>query len=77
VKQLIGVIGLGALTAASMALYGAAHQQAHATRARRHDGSNKSDRQGRPEGELVLLGLDGTVVAREVNLAQQGSVARR
>lgn len=76
-KQLIGVIGLGALTAASMAFYGAAHQQAHATKTRRNNGSNKSDRQGGPAGELVLLGLDGTVIAREVNLAPQGSVARR
>ena len=30
-----------------------------------------------PAGELVLLDLDGTVSAREVNLAPQGSVTRR
>ena len=76
-KQLIGLIGFGALTAASVALYSAAPQQAHATKTRRNNGSDKSDRQGGPAGELVLLGLDGTVIAREVNLAPQGSVTRR
>ncbi|MGH7982349.1 MAG: hypothetical protein ACREFF_04285 [Candidatus Udaeobacter sp.] len=75
-KKLIGLIGFGALTAASVALYSAAHQQAHATKTR-YNGSDKSDRQGGPAGELVLLGLDGTVSAREVNLAPQGSVTRR
>jgi hypothetical protein len=34
-------------------------------------GSNLLDRQAGPEGELALLGIDGIVVAREVNLAPQ------
>jgi hypothetical protein len=34
-------------------------------------GSNLLDRQAGPEGELALLGVDGIVVAREVNLAPQ------
>ena len=76
-KQLIGLIGFGALTAASVALYSVTHQQAHATKTRRYNGSDKSDHQGGPAGELVLLGLDGTVIAREINLAPQGSVTRR
>ena len=75
-KQVISLVGLGALTAASVTLYSAAHQEAHATKTRRNNGSDKSDRQGGPAGELVLRGLDGTVIAREVNLAPQGSVTR-
>ena len=76
-KQLIGLIGLGTLIAASVAVYSAAHQQTHGTETPRNNGSNKSDRQCGPTGELVLLGLDGTIIAREVNLAPQGSVTRR
>src|SRR6476660_1277022 len=34
-------------------------------------GSNLLNRQAGPEGELALLGVDGIVVAREVNLAPQ------
>jgi hypothetical protein len=34
-------------------------------------GSNLLDRQAGPEGELALLGVDGIVVAREVDLAPQ------
>jgi hypothetical protein len=56
-KQLIGLIHLGALTAASVV----AHQKTLATKT--------PDRQLPREGELVLLGIDGTVVAREINLA--------
>jgi hypothetical protein len=68
-KQLIGLIRLGALTALSVALYGA-HQQKETT----HDHyPKKPDRQAEPKGELVLLGLDGTVIAREVNLAPHGT----
>jgi hypothetical protein len=64
-KQLIGLVHLGALTALYVALYGA-HRQTQETHSHR---SKKPDRQAEPEGELVLLGLDGTVIAREVNLA--------
>ncbi|HEY4272562.1 MAG TPA: hypothetical protein VGM65_11190 [Candidatus Udaeobacter sp.] len=68
-KQLIGLIHLGALTALYVALYGA-HRQTQATH---NHHSQKPDRQAGPEGELVLLGLDGTVIAREVNLAPHGT----
>ncbi len=64
-KELIGLVRLGALTALSVALYGA-HRQTQATH---NHHFKKPDRQARPEGELVLLGFDGTVIAREVNLA--------
>jgi hypothetical protein len=67
-EQLIGLIRLGALIALSAALY-SAHRQRQATQT-----SKESDRQAGPEGELVLLGLDGTVIAREVSLAPQGPV---
>jgi hypothetical protein len=67
-KQLIGLVRLGALTALSVALYGA-HRQTQATQATHNHHFKKPDRQARPEGELVLLGFDGTVIAREVNLA--------
>jgi hypothetical protein len=64
-KQLIGLVRLGALTAFSVALYGA-HRQTQATY---NHHSKKPDPQAEPQGELVLLSLDGTVIAREVNLA--------
>jgi hypothetical protein len=67
-KQLIGLVRLGALTAFSVALYGA-HRQTQATH---NHHSKKPDPQAEPQGELVLLGLDGTVIAREVNLAPHG-----
>ena len=67
-KQLIGLIHLGALTALSVALY-SAHRQTRATQATHNHHFKKPDRQARPEGELVLLGMDGTVIAREINLA--------
>ena len=68
-KQLIGLIRLGALAALSVALY-SAYRQTQTT----HDQhSKKPDRQAGPEGELVLLGADGTVIAREVNLALPAS----
>jgi len=66
-KQLIGLIRLGALAALSVALY-SAHRQTQAT----HNHFKKTDRQAGPKGELVLLGMDGTVIAREVNLAPGG-----
>jgi hypothetical protein len=65
-KQLIGLVHLGALTALYVALCGA-HRQTEAIHNRF---PKKPDRQAEPEGELVLLGLDGTVIAREVNLAR-------
>ncbi len=67
-KQLIGLIHLGALTALSVALY-SAHRQTQATQTSHNHHSKKPDRQAGTEGELVLLGMDGTVIAREVNLA--------
>jgi hypothetical protein len=55
-KQFIGLIRFGALTAASAV----AHQKTLATKI--------LDSQLPREGELVLLAIDGTVVAREINL---------
>ena len=66
-KQLIGLVHLGALTALYVALYGA-HQQIEATETTHNRYPKKPNRQTEPKGELVLLGLDGTVIAREVNL---------
>ena len=67
-KQLIGLVRLGVLTALSVALYGAQRQTQPAEVT--HDYfPNKPHRQAGLEGELVLLDLDGTVIAREVNLA--------
>jgi hypothetical protein len=63
-KQLIGLVRLGALAAFSAALYGA-HQETQTTQ---NHHSKKPDRLA-GEGELVLLDLDGTVIAREINLA--------
>ena len=70
-KQLIGLVRLGALTAISVALY-SAHRQTQATQTSDNHHFKKPDRQAGPEGELVLLGVDGTVIAREVNLAPHG-----
>jgi len=67
-KQLIGLIRLGALTAFSVALY-SAHRQTQATQTSDNHHFKKPDRQAGPEGELVLLGVDGIVIAREINLA--------
>jgi hypothetical protein len=67
-KQLIGLVHLGAWTALYVALCGA-HRQTEATETIHNRYPKKPDRQAEPEGELVLLGLDGTVIAREVNLA--------
>ena len=69
-KQLIGLIRLGVLAALSVALYGV-HRQTQATPTSDNHHTKESDRQAGPEGELVLLGFDGTVIAREVNLASQ------
>jgi hypothetical protein len=67
-KQLIGLVHLSALTALSVAMY-SAHRRTQATQTSHNHDSKKPDRQARSEGELVLLGMDGTVIAREVNLA--------
>ena len=67
-KQLIGLVHLGALTALYVALC-AARRQTQATETIHNRYPKKPDRQAEPEGELVLLGLDGTVIAREVSLA--------
>ena len=67
-KQLIGLVHLGALTALSVKLYrGRRQTQATETTHRRY--LKKPDHHAEPGGELVLLGFDGTVIAREVNLA--------
>jgi hypothetical protein len=71
-KQLIGLIRLGALAAFSVALY-SAYRQTQATQTTYDQHSKNPDRQVGPEGELVLLGVDGTVIAREVNLALPAS----
>jgi hypothetical protein len=63
---------LGALTALSVALRGV-HRQTQATETTHNRYSKKPDRQAEPKRELVLLGLDGTVIAREVNLAPHGT----
>ena len=68
-KQLIGLVHFGALTALSVALY-SAHRQTQATETTHNHYRKKPDRQAEPKSELVLLGLDGTVIAREVNLAR-------
>ena len=70
-KQLIGLVHLGALTALSVALYGA-RRQTQATEITHNRYPKTKDDQARSEGELVLLGMDGTVIAREINLAPRG-----
>ena len=71
-KQLIGLVHFGALTALSIALY-SVHRQTRATETTHNRYPKKPNRRAEPEGELVLLGLDGTVIAREVNLAPYGT----
>jgi hypothetical protein len=66
-KQLTELVSLGALTALSVALYGAQRQTQAAQTTHNHH-FQKQDRPAGPDGELVLLDLDGTVIAREVNL---------
>jgi hypothetical protein len=67
-KQLIGLVRLSALTALYVALSGA-HRQTQATETVHNRYPKTPHRQAEPKGELVLLGLDGTIIAREVNLA--------
>jgi len=71
-KQLIGLIQLSGLTALSVALY-SAYRRREATRTGHERDSKKPDRQVASKGELVLLRIDGTVIAREVNLTRHGS----
>ena len=40
---------------------------------RETQGAQTSDRQTLPQGELIWRGIDGTVIAREVNLAPHGA----
>lgn len=70
-KQLIGLVHLGALTALSVALYGV-RRQTQATETTHNRYPKKTELSAESEGELVLLGMDGTVIAREINLAPRG-----
>jgi hypothetical protein len=63
-KQLIGLIRLGALAAFSV---GAAHRQTQAADITDNH-FRIPDLQPGVKGELVLLDIDGTVIAREINL---------
>ena len=71
-KQLIGLVRLGALTALSAAFCGA-HQQTQATETTHNSHPKKPDRRVEPQSELVLLAFDGTVIAREINLTARGT----
>jgi hypothetical protein len=64
-KPFIGLIPLAAFTAFPVAMY-SAHRRTLATQTVR---SKRLDRQTGSVGELVLRGMDGTAIAREVNLA--------
>jgi hypothetical protein len=63
-KQLIGSLGLGASTEASIV----ANPETLATKT--------LDRWLPREGELVLLDIDGTIIAREINLAPHAGYGR-
>ena len=63
-KQLIELIGSSVLTA---------HRRTQAGQTSQNHHYNKLNRGAGPEGELVLLDLDGTVFAREVILAPYGT----
>jgi hypothetical protein len=67
-KQLIGLVHLGALTALSVKLC-RGRRQTQATETTHNRYLKKPDHPAEPGGELVLLGFDGTIIAREVNLA--------
>jgi len=65
-KQLIRLVRLGALTVLSVAV-SSAHRQTQA--AETTDNHFRiPDLQPGVKGELVLLDIDGTVIAREINL---------
>jgi len=61
-KQLIGLVRLGALAACG------AHRQIQPAETANNHHFRMPDLKPRLEGELVLLDIDGTVFAREVNL---------
>ena len=67
-KQLIGLIRLGALTVLSVALC-RGHERTEGTKTTDNRHFKRPDWQLEPVRELVLLDIDGTVFAREVNLA--------
>ena len=71
-KQLIGLIRLGALTALSVALCGG-HGRTEGTETTQNHHFKRPDWRPRPGGELVLLNIDGTVFAREVDLTPHAS----
>jgi hypothetical protein len=71
-KQLIGLIRLGALTAFSVALC-SGHERTDATETTHNHHFKRPDWQPGRGRELVLLDIDGTVFAREVNLALHGT----
>jgi hypothetical protein len=73
-KQLIRLIRLCALTAVSVALH-SAHREMQAAQTSHDHHYQKSGLLAEPEGELVLRGIDGTVIAREVDLAPHGTRA--
>jgi len=64
-KQLIGLVRLSALAAFSV---GGAYRQTQAAETTNNHHFRMPDLQPRLKGELVLLDIDGTVFAREVNL---------
>jgi hypothetical protein len=67
-KQLIRLVHLGAWTALYVALYGA-HRETRVPETIHNPSPKKPARPAEAKGELVLLGMDGTIIAREVNLA--------
>jgi hypothetical protein len=71
-KQLIGLIRLGALTALSVALCGG-HGRTEGTETTQNHHFKRPDWQPRPPGALVLRDIDGTVFAREVDLTPHAS----
>jgi len=71
-KQLIGLIRLSALTVFFVALCGG-HERTEATETTHNHHFKRPDWRPGPARELVLLDIDGTVFAREVNLAPHAS----
>jgi hypothetical protein len=67
-KKLIGSIRLGVLAAVSVAL-GGGHERTEANETT----TQRSNWQPHSDQELVLLNIDGTVFAQEVNLAPHAS----
>ena len=71
-KQLIGLIRLGALTVFSVALC-SGHERTETPETTHNHHFKRPDWQPGQARELVLLDIDGTVFAREVNLAPHAS----